>query len=142
MEQTGRSWFRGHCGTERDRINQRRMVISGMSWMGAWLALIYVIGRGWLSAFAATAASVVPLALGVGMIVAYRRYLGETDELRRKIEVDALALAFGVGLVGAFSYVLLERAGAVVRADPMQLVMLMVATYVIGVVLGHRRYGR
>ena len=67
------------------------MVISGMSWMGAWLALIYVIGRGWLSAFAATAPSVVPLALGVGMIVAYRRYLGETDELRRKIEVDALA---------------------------------------------------
>lgn len=142
MEQTGTSWFRGHCGTERDRINQRRMVISGLSWMGAWLALIYVIGRGWLSAFAATAASVVPLALGVGMIVAYRRYLGETDELRRKIEVDALALAFGVGLVGAFSYVLVERAGAVVRADPMQLVMLMVATYVIGVVLGHRRYGR
>ena len=75
------------------------------------------------------------------MIITYRRYLGETDELRRKIEVDALALAFGVGLVGAFSYVLLERAGTVARADPMQLVMLMVATYVIGVVLGHRRYG-
>ena len=141
MEQARRSWFRGHCGTDRDRMNQRRMVISGMAWMGTWLALIYVIGRDWLSAFAATAASVVPLALGVGMIVAYRRYLGETDELRRKIEVDALALAFGVGLVGAFSYVLLERAGAVARADPMQLVMLMVATYVIGVVLGHRRYG-
>ena len=50
------------------------------------------------------------------MVVAYRRYLGETDELRRKIEVDALALAFGVGLVGAFSYVLLERAGAVESA--------------------------
>ena len=141
MEQARRSWFWGHCGTDRDRMNQRRMVISGMAWMGTWLALIYVIGRDWLSAFAATAASVVPLALGVGMIIAYRRYLGETDELRRKIEVDALALAFGVGLVGAFSYVLLERAGAVARADPMQLVMLMVATYVIGVVLGHRRYG-
>ena len=140
MEQTGRSWW-GHCGTDRDRVNQRRMVISGMAWMGTWLALIYVIGRDWLSGFAATAASVVPLALGVGMIIAYRRYLGETDELRRKIEVDALALAFGVGLVGAFSYVLLERAGTVARADPMQLVMLMVATYVIGVVLGHRRYG-
>ena len=140
MEQARRSWW-GHCGTDRDRMNQRRMVISGMAWMGAWLALIYVISRDWLSAFAATAASVVPLALGVGMIVAYRRYLGETDELRRKIEVDALALAFGVGLVGAFSYVLLERAGAVARADPMQLVILMVATYVIGVVLGHRRYG-
>ena len=140
MEQARRSWFWGHCGTERDRMNQRRMVITGMSWMGAWLALVYVIGQDWLSPSAATAASVVPLALGVGMIVTYRRYLGETDELRRKIEVDALSLAFGVGLVGAFSYVLLERAGAVESADPMQLVLLMVATYVIGVVLGHRRY--
>ena len=45
MEQARRSWFRGHCGTERDRMNQRRMVITGMSWMGVWLALVYVIGQ-------------------------------------------------------------------------------------------------
>ena len=41
---------------------------------------------------------------GIATVLAYRRFLQETNELRRKIEVEALALAFGVGLVGGLSY--------------------------------------
>jgi predicted transcriptional regulator len=60
--------------------------------------------------FAAVTGSAV---LGIATVLAYRRFLEGTDELRRKIEVEALAMAFGVGMVSGLSYWLLTIGGAV-----------------------------
>ena len=74
------------------------------------------------------------------MIVVYRRFLREADELRRKIELDAFALAAGVGVVGAVTYRLLEQAGAIGETDPVHVVVTMVVAHTISVVVGERRY--
>jgi hypothetical protein len=86
------------------------------------------------------AAILFSTAFGLGMGLAYRRFLREADELLRKIELEALALAVGVGVVGGFAYTTLARAGIVAEADVLVLVVAMVLTYGIAVIVGQRRY--
>src|SRR5690606_13514993 len=106
------------CGTERDRRNQRRVTIWGLAWSASFAGVYLALTGGWLATGApALIAVALSLALGLGTAVAYRRSLLEADELRRKIELDAMALAFGVGLVGGATYQLLEGAGVVADAQ-------------------------
>jgi hypothetical protein len=58
----------------------------------------------------------------------------------RKIQLDALALTVGVGLVAGLSYSLMESAGIVAEADVLSLVLTMILTYIVGVVAGQRKY--
>ena len=48
------------------------------------------------------------MGIGFGMIRMFRQYLLGLDELQRKIQLDAMALSLGVGLVVGVSYELLE----------------------------------
>lgn len=101
----------------RDRANQRRL-----------LALIVASTTWWLFAFAATEsgkiASLGPAlgvagvqaGLGLGLALAYRRFLLETDELRRKIELEGLALGAGIAVAGGFTAMLLVSADVVSAA--------------------------
>ncbi len=128
-------------GTVRDRKNQRWIIAWSFLWMASWVALVLGIEnewmpRGWPVAFA-TAVTLLPAAL---TLLAYRRFLREADELRRKLELDALALAFGVGVVGGMSYFALGRAGVVAMDDFLFVILAMIATHSLGVWIGHRRY--
>src|SRR5690606_13088500 len=51
--------------------------------------------------------------IGVGMIQANRRYLNGLDEMQRKISLEAMAIALGVGVVGGLSYGMLDIAKVV-----------------------------
>jgi hypothetical protein len=73
------------------------------------------------------------------MLVAYVAFLRDADELQRKIQVEALALGFGAGLVAMHGYRLLERAG-MARLDVNDLGIVMVVAFVTGIVFGRRRY--
>ncbi len=75
------------------------------------------------------------------MILMNRKYIDGLDEMQRKVNMDAMAIALGVGLVGGVSYSTL----AVVNVIPFDaeigfLVMLMSVTYIIAVVIGNLRY--
>jgi len=63
------------------------------------------------------------------------------DELMRKIQLEAMALTLGVGLVVGMSYELLEDI-KLISFEPQipHLIMLMGFTYIIGIILGNRRY--
>lgn len=126
--------------TERDRRNQRRLVAWGLAWVATWTAAGLALDNGWIGTAVAAAAIVLSALLGVATLLAYRRFLREADELRRKIELDALALAFGVGLVAGFTHWLLAEAGIVAEAEVLFLLVLMVATHTLGLLVGHRRY--
>ena len=78
--------------------------------------------------------------LGIVTILAFMRYLRDSDELHRKIQLDALALAMGVGLVGSFTYSLLVTGGFIVDAEVSDIILLMTVTYMIGIVAGQVRY--
>ena len=83
----------------------------------------------------------IHIGIGFGMIRMFRQYLLGLDELQRKIQLDAMALSLGVGLVLGCSYELLEDI-KLIPFDPEipHLLILMSLTYVVGAVLGHRKY--
>ena len=128
-------------GTERDRKNQRHIILWSLAWIVPFLGVNLAIENGWIDNDALAFAAILAVtALGMGVLLAYRRFLSNADELMRKIQLDALALTVGVGVVAGFSYTLLESAGIVADAEAMTLVMVMVITYIAGIVAGLRRY--
>jgi ABC-type tungstate transport system substrate-binding protein len=130
------------CGASpRDKQNSRRILYWMLAWMGTWLGVGWSIRNDLLDqGLPAILASIVPTVTGIGAIFAYRRFLREADELRRKIELDALAVAFGVGLVGSLTYWLLGRSGAVAEVDLLWMVAVMMMAYGLSVFIGQVRY--
>jgi len=115
-------------------------------WTGAWVAsqALAVFGPGhlWSSTQALTVlALLVNVAMGIGMIMAFRRHLNGLDELQRRIQLEAMALCLGVGLVAGMAYSTLAVTGLIpFDAKISHLVILMGLSYLAGVLLGHRKY--
>ena len=101
------------CGdlTANDRRNVRRYNAWMLGWMVLWASTLLLIGKAGLSgpiAWVLAALTVVPGLIGVS---AYIRFLREADELLRKIQLEALAIAFGVGVLFMMTWRLFERLG-------------------------------
>ncbi len=80
-------------------------------------------------------------AIGVGMIRANKKYLDGLDELQRKMNFDAMAIALGVGVVGGLSFSLLDITNLIAfDAEISFMVLLIGITYLIGIVITHSRY--
>lgn len=77
--------------------------------------------------------------LGLLTLASYIAFLRSSDELERKIHVEALALGFGVGAVWMMAWRLLERAGAP-QLDVNDGLLVMFLAYAAGVAAARRRY--
>ncbi|MFI2667686.1 hypothetical protein [Micromonospora carbonacea] len=53
----------------------------------------------------------LPVLPAVGLVIAFVRYLRDIDELQRRIQLEALAIAFGASALISFCYGFLENAG-------------------------------
>ena len=83
----------------------------------------------------------IHIGIGFGMIRMFRQYLLRLDELQRKIQLDAMALSLGVGVVFGVSYEMLEDIKLITfEPEISHLHLLMCLTYFIGIILGNRRY--
>jgi hypothetical protein len=83
----------------------------------------------------------VHIGIGFGMIRMFRQHLLGLDELQRKIQLDAMALSLGVGIVVGASYELLEDIKLITfEPEISHLILLMCLTYCIGIILGIKRY--
>ena len=103
-----------YCGdlTANDRRNVMRYNGWMLGWMVLWAGALLLIAKAGLAgplAWALAALTVVPGVLGLH---AYVRFLRQADELLRKIQLEALALAFGIGVLFMMSWRLFERLGA------------------------------
>lgn len=93
--------------------------------------------RQWLTLIAI----IVNLGLGLGMIVANIRHLKALDEMMQKIQLQAMGLALGVGVVGGLSYSLLDTTNTISSdAEIAYLVILIAITYLVSLMVNHRRY--
>ncbi len=138
-----------HCygGTPRDRANSRRVMLWSVAWAGSMLIASAVLlvdeSRGFVGipgqTWGVIAASISTL-LGVATLGAYRRLLREADELRQKIELDALAIAVGVGVVGGLGCSMTTRSLGLGEPNLAIVIAAMLISYAIGVVIGHRRF--
>jgi hypothetical protein len=83
----------------------------------------------------------VNVSFGVGWMVIHARYLGGVDELQRKIMLDAVAVALGVGLVAGFAYASASTAGLLsFDSDIAFITVLMAIVYIVAVGVGQVRY--
>lgn len=81
----------------------------------------------------------VPAIAAVAVFVVFLRYLSRMDELERRVQLEALALAGGVGWLLISSYWVFEELG-LPEADAGNLVLALSVIYTIGQVIGWRRY--
>lgn len=125
----------------RDVKNANSVNLWALAWAGS-LAVITLLSKfDWYSAaLPITIAFVFSTGIGVGLILAYKRFLKELDEMERKIQFDALALSSGVTLVVFGGYSILDKAGVAPELEAAHLIMLMALTYIAGVIVGRIRY--
>tara|TARA_R110001592_G_C13155270_1_gene748468 strand:+ start:493 stop:900 length:408 start_codon:yes stop_codon:yes gene_type:complete len=86
-------------------------------------------------------AILVNTAFGAGMIRAHIKHLSVLDELQQKIQLNALGIALGVGIVGGLSYSALDIANVISGdAEIGFLVMLIGFSYMVAIFIGKKRY--
>ncbi len=115
-------------------------------WTGAWVLTMAVANFGpefiwqsneWLTILAI----LINLGVGFGMIVANKRHLKGLDEMHQKIQLEAMALSLGVGLVVGLGYSNLDVTNIIAfDAEISHMVILMGLTYAAGVFAGVRKY--
>ena len=128
--------------TAQTKKNPKRLFFWGVVWVLATAGLAFGPKNLWsFNTWLTIIAVLIHIGIGLGMIRAFKQYLLGLDELQRKIQLDAMALSLGVGLVLGCSYEQLED----IKLIPFQpeiphLIILMSLTYYIGIILGNRRY--
>ncbi|SVB17977.1 uncharacterized protein METZ01_LOCUS170831, partial [marine metagenome] len=85
-------------------------------WTTAWSGTLVLADKaelyGWYTAdWMTILAVIINAGAGIGVIVSYMQFLKGQDDLQRSIQLNALALSVGVGLVGSYSYLLLVTLG-------------------------------
>ena len=115
-------------------------------WTGAWVVTMAVANFGpkfiwqsneWLTILAI----VINLGIGFGMIVANKRHLKGLDEMHQKIQLEAMALSLGVGLVVGLGYSNLDVKNIIAfDAEISHIVIVMGLAYAAGVFAGVRNY--
>jgi len=115
-------------------------------WSGAWTASMALATFGprffWDFNETLTIISIIlNVTLGIGMIFANKNFIKELDELQKKIQMDAMAIALGVAVVFGLSFSLLEQSHVIsFKAEISHLVILIGLTYLTATIIGRRKY--
>ena len=134
------------ANSSRWQTSQKENTVRLASWTAAWVLTMAVAVFGprfiWDSnQLLTTLAILLNLGVGIGMIVANKRHLKGLDEMHQKIQLEAMALSLGVGLVVGLAYSNLDVTNLItVDAEISHLVIVMALTYLFGVIAGQRKY--
>ena len=126
----------------RDRVSTAKVAYWGLAWVlataGATFGPELLWGYGTLITSIGIA---IQLALGFGMIWTFKEVLLAMDELQRLIQLEAISLALGVGVVVGVSYELLEDVKLITfQPEISHLIILISLTYSFGLFLRNRHY--
>ena len=124
----------------------RTNVIRIFRWNGAWGAATALMVLGpkflWNNALVFTLLAVgLDVAVGVGMILANKKYLAELDELQRKVQLNAMGITLGVGLIAGVPFSVMDSYHVIpFHADIASLLILMSLTFLVSNLYGSWRY--
>ena len=113
----------------------RKNVIRLFRWNGAWGAATALMAFGpkflWNKALVFTLLAVgLDVAVGVGMILANKKYLAELDELQRKVQLNSMGITLGVGLIAGVPFSVMDAYDVIpFHADIAHLMILMSLTF-------------
>lgn len=115
-------------------------------WTAAWVLTTALVNFGteyiWLSNKLFTSLAILlNVVIGFGMILAVKRYLKGLDEMQQKIQLDAMALSLGVGLVIGLGYSSMGQTNLIpIEPEISHMIMLMSLTYIAGIFAGLRKF--
>ena len=115
-------------------------------WTAAWVLTTALVNFGteyiWPSNKLLIGLSILlNVIIGFGMILAIKRYLKGLDEMQQKIQLGAMALSLGVGLVVGLGYSSMAQTNLIpFDAEISHMIMLMSITYIVGIFAGLRKY--
>ena len=133
----------------RENGYQSRICASNLrllGWNGAWLAATVLMKFGpkflWNQASVFTLLAVgLDVAVGVGMILATKKYVMELDELQQKVYLNALGITAGVALVAGVPYSVMDLYHVIpFHAEIGHLLLLMGLTFIVSFLYGTWRY--
>ena len=116
------------------------------AWTLAWVATLALASFGpevlWDGQVGLSLLAIaVNVVVGIGMLLANKRFLQSLDELQRTIQLEAMAWSLGAGLVGSLAWTLFARLDLVAfEAGLAHLVAFMALVYLAGCVAGLLRY--
>jgi hypothetical protein len=148
------SWWQPFCGTSTpaDVRNNRRLLVASIVWVGSFLASLIVMERYGDDSLAVSSAALAVAAIAwIPVVRAYLRFLRETDELTRLIQMQAMAVGFTSGLLAILLGRFIERMasflpdplfGPVQLVDVLNPAMVMTVAFMVTTVVLHRWYSR
>jgi hypothetical protein len=108
----GIGWACSGLLTPRDAANLRRFSAWNISLALTFAGSVLLLAQDMVNPRLGYLLAAVTLGLGIAAVRAYIRFLRGADELLRKIHLEAIAVAFGAGVVSILTWELLELAGA------------------------------
>ncbi|MCT7942036.1 MULTISPECIES: hypothetical protein [Shewanella] len=127
---------------QRNNLNTKRLA----KWTAAWVISLALATFGdkfiWQQDELITAIAIgVNFIIGIVMIMVNKQHLIDLDELQQKIQLNAMGLSLGIGLIVGISYSTLDTTGLISSdAEISHLIIVMGLTYMIGIILGNRKY--
>ena len=131
-----------HSYESRTRTNVMRLFY----WNGAWGAATALMAFGpgflWHRALRLTLLSVgLDVAVGVGMILANKKYIAELDDLQRKVQLNSMGITLGVALIAGTPISVMEGYHMIpFHSNVAFLLILMGLTFVVSNLYGTWRY--
>ena len=126
----------------RIRASTMRLIRWNFAWAAATLLMAFGPKVLWNKALVFTLLAVgLDVAVGVGMILATKKYLDELDDLQRKVFLNALAITVGVALIAVVPYAVMDAYHVIhFKAAVAYLVILMGLTFLVSMVYSTWRY--
>ena len=127
---------------QRLRRNTRNLAL----WTGAWVITMAIANFGppfvWEESWQLTLSAIfLNLFVGLGMIWANKVYLTDLDELQQKIQLQAMGVTLGFGLICGMAMSNLGQHEAFgFKAEISYLVILMTIVYMIATFIGVKKY--
>jgi hypothetical protein len=127
--------------TNEYRVSGRRTLQLAL-WTIAWIITLAAAKFGpWGSPELTWVAIGVNIAVGIGVIVAFTRFLRSVDDLDRKIMLDALGVTLGAAAVVGFAWIVADDAGVLGDGPSIALFPVALAIVFVGaIVVGKVRY--
>jgi hypothetical protein len=122
-----------------------RQTVQLFIWTLAWVASLALAmfgnqlwGRAPIVSWIAIGLNIV---VGAGWIVAHARFLRAVGELQRKVQLEAMGLALGVGIVGSCALAAANVLGLVaLEADAAAFAIIAAVVYSVATLIGNLRY--
>jgi len=114
-------------------------------WSVAWILTTALVTFGsqflWESQIITVLTIVISLAVGIGMVMANRKFVNEGDELQRKIQLESMGLTLGLAVVVGIAYSQLDTTNLIAQdAEISFLILFMGLTYILCVFFNARKY--